>query len=84
MTTFRAYPFLHFFALTHFRFFLTNPFLHFFLAMTAVGELLPFAAAMAELAGSASAPIANRSVTPKTLMRGFQSWVFPLLGGSFG
>jgi hypothetical protein len=34
--------------LGHFRFLLTIPLLHFFLAATAVGELLPFAAAIAE------------------------------------
>jgi hypothetical protein len=69
------------FFLTHFFFFLTYPFLHFFFASTAVGEPLPSEAALAELAGTAHTPVANKSVasTPNTAFRAFCIVVLPFL-----
>jgi hypothetical protein len=67
--------------LTHFFFFLMYPFLHFFFAATALGEPLPSEAAIAEPAGTANAPVANRSVarTPPTAFSAVRIVVLPFL-----
>jgi hypothetical protein len=65
--------------LTHLFFFLTKPFLHFFFAAAALDEPLPSEAAIAEPAGTADAPVANKSVasTPHTAFRAFRIVVLP-------
>ena len=77
LTTLRAYPFLDFLGLTHLRFLVTSPFLQRFLAATAVVGLLPFAAAIAESAGSAARPSPIEASRHRRRCVGFASWYFP-------